>query len=421
MSTKKLLFVSPRFLFPLDQGGRIRTVNILRHLKSREKFEIVLASPAPCGAAARYADEIARACHRFISWPESAVGTLRKALLLPHALPVTVAADRSTTGAARIADEIGRGIDLVLADFPHAVPLLPAQLPPAAIFTHNVEAEIFERHATTAAGLRRRIWHDQGKKMRRFEAAALRRFDTVIAVSKRDADALSTRYGLPRVAVIDTGVDLDFFSVTPEPPDNPGEAGGMAVFSGAMDSRSNIDGVRFLLREVWPLVVRRRPEARALIVGRNPPADLVNEAVARGYAWEFTGYVEDVRTHTARGHVFVIPLRVGSGTRIKAFEAMAAGRAVVSTALGIEGLDVEPGTHFLQADQPLDFAEAMLRLLNDGALRRKFATAARARVEERFSWGRVARQFEDILFATIQRPGRVETGSLTGKRGAHDQ
>src|SRR5262249_43935700 len=135
----------------------------------------------------------------------------------------------------------------------------------------------------------------------------------------------------------------------------------------------------------------------------NPPPDLVSEAAARSCAWEFTGYVDDVRTHTARGHVFIIPLRVGSGTRIKAFEAMATGRAVVSTAVGIEGLDVEPGTHFLQADPPAELAEAVLRLLDDGALRRRLAAAARARVQERFSWARVAHQFEDILLATVGR------------------
>ena len=401
MSARRLLFVSPRFLFPLDQGGRIRTVNILRQMKTGGKFEIVLASPAPPEWETRYAEDISRACHRFVSWPEPKTGFLHKLLLLAHPLPVTVVTDRSASGATRIVAEIANGVDIVLADFPHSVPLLPEQLPPAAIFTHNVEAEIFERHAALAKGPRHVIWRSQARKMLHFEGAALKRFDTVIAVSQRDADALVSRYSLSDVAVIDTGVDLDFFVMTPEPAD-PGGSGGVVVFSGAMDSRSNIDGVRFLLDEVWPLIVQARSGAQAVIVGRNPPTDLASEAAQRGYAWEFTGYVDDVREHTARGHVFVIPLRVGSGTRIKAFEAMASGRPVVSTSLGVEGLDVEPGTHFLKADDPVAFAGAVLRLLDDRALRGRIAVSARARVEDRFSWERVARQFEDILLATVR-------------------
>lgn len=234
--------------------------------------------------------------------------------------------------------------------------------------------------------------------MRRFEGAALRRFDRVIAVSARDGSALARRFGIADPALIDTGVDLDFYRFHP-----PGAQAATVVFSGAMDSRSNIDGIGFLMDEVWPLVIARRPDARTRVVGRNPPAALVARAKRLGLAWEFTGFVEDIRPHVLAGDVAVIPLRVGSGTRLKAFEAMALGRPVVSTALGMEGLDVVAGTHFLPAETAPDFAAAILRLLNQPDLRRDLTAAARALLEERFSWSRIGRDFEQICRATMER------------------
>jgi glycosyltransferase involved in cell wall biosynthesis len=133
-----------------------------------------------------------------------------------------------------------------------------------------------------------------------------------------------------------------------------------------------------------------------LIAGRNPPAALVAEAKASGMNWRFTGSVADIRPHLHAGDLSVIPLRVGSGTRLKAFEAMASGLPVVSTTLGVEGLGLSPGEHYLAADTEADFADAVLRLLDDSALRTRLAEAGRALLEARYSWPIIARQFEAI-------------------------
>ena len=404
-SRPRLLFVSPRYLFPLDQGGKIRTANILRGLRGGA-FDITLASPVPAAVAHSQA-EIDAICDRFISWPAPHVGTPGRVAMLADRLPVAVASDRSAAGAGLVARALA-DTDLLLADFPHSVPLLPAGGWPASVmFTHNVEAEIFARHAEVARGVMRLVWRQQARKMRRFEAAALARFTSVIAVSRRDADALAAAYGLGDVAVIDTGVDLDFHAFQPpNPPPAPG--GGTIVFTGAMDWRANIDGIEFLMNEVWPVLTRSHPGARALIVGRNPQPALVEAARARGVDFDFTGYVDDIRPYVARGDVYIIPLRVGSGTRIKAFEAMASGRPVVSTTLGVEGLDVTPGTHFMRADSAGEFAAAIAGLLDDAGRARAMAAAARRLVEERFSWSVVARQFEEICLRAL-RPARGVT------------
>lgn len=397
MRRPRLLFVSTVFLFPADTGGRIRTANILRGMKGG-RFEIVLASPAAAGVE-RHAGELARVADRFVSWPAVRDYPLRRfarLAQLARALPISVATDRLPAGQAAVARELQMPPDLVLVDFAHAAVLLPeAVKPPIVVFTHNVEAEIYERHAERAPdALRRWVWRDQGAKMRLFEGAALRRAGTVIAVSERDREQLARRYGLASVATIPTGVDLDYFSfVRPREP-----AGETLVFTGSMDWRANIEGIEHFMDAVWPRIVALRPNARFVVVGRNPPADLVARARNRGLAWQFTGFVDDVRPFVRQADAYVIPLRIGSGTRMKAYEAMALGCPVVSTALGMEGLTAEPDRHFLLADDPAAFAQAAIRLLQETDLRQRMAAEARALVAENFGAARVARAFEDICF-----------------------
>ena len=399
----RLLFVSPRFLFPMDQGGKIRTGNILRGLKGRA-FEVILASPAPFDADS-FGPDLDAACDHFVSWPERAPTRIGRMLSLASRVPVAVASDRSSAGSACIEQALGAKPDVVVVDFPHAGVLVPDRIDAASVmFTHNVEAEIFERHAARGKGLWRLVWADQSRKMTRFEGDTLRRFETVIAVSRRDADVLSKRYGLAHVAEIDTGVDLEFFgAASPSLAADPGGDGGTLVFTATMSWPANVEGIHFLLDEVWPTLVAARQRINAVIIGRDPPKSLSEKIKERGLNVTLTGFVDDIRPYVARSHVYVIPLWVGSGTRIKAFEAMAMGRPVVSTSLGIEGLDVTDGEHFLRADSAEAFARGILSLLGDANSRTRIADAARRLVEDRFSWNNVAAQFEAICLAAMAR------------------
>src|SRR3984957_7042723 len=190
----RLLFVSPRFLFPMDQGGKIRSGNILRGLTGGA-FDVPLASPAPRDVQ-RFTPDLNEACDTFISWPEQAQSRISRALSLASAVPVAAVSDRSPAGSACIGRALAARPDVVVVDFPHAGVLMPERIDAASVmFTHNVEAEIFERHAARTKGVWRMIWTNQSRKMTRLEGDTLRRFDTVIAVSKRDADALTKRYG----------------------------------------------------------------------------------------------------------------------------------------------------------------------------------------------------------------------------------
>jgi glycosyltransferase involved in cell wall biosynthesis len=390
----------------MDQGGKIRTGNILRGMKGGA-FDVTLASPAPTDHA-RHAADIEAACDNFVSWPEQPPSRIRRTMALASHLPVAAATDRSARGSAVVRQALAARPDVVVVDFPHADVLMPARIDAASVmFTHNVEAEIFERHVKRATGIWRLVWADQSRKMARLEQQGLSRYDTVIAVSERDRDALSRRYRLPVVAAIDTGVDLDFFAVSPpQAAPDPGPDGGTLVFTATMSWAANVDGIHFLLDAVFPLLLRARPRVRAVIIGRDPPAALSAKIMERGLNVTLTGFVDDIRTYVAQANVYVIPLFVGSGTRIKAFEAMAMGRPVVSTTLGIEGLDVTDGENFLRADDAEAFARSILALLDDASLRTRIADAARRLMEDRFSWSRVARQFEAICQETFARKGQ---------------
>ena len=401
----ELLFVSPRFLFPADSGGKIRTTQVLKGLRGGH-FRITLASPAPPGARARYGDEISSICDDFQSWDDpsdSLSHRVRRVASVMSEVPVAVASDRSTAGVLLVAQCLARKPNVVVFDFPHAAVLAPARFDvPSVMFTHNVESWIFERHARVAANPASRwLWSQQYRKMQHFERSTLARFDEIVAVSEKDADWFRAKLACTNVHTIPTGVDLEYFAWSA-----PGEAPGI-VFTGSMDWPANRDGIDFFMREVWPAVVARIPDARMKVIGRSPPPALVAKAPKN---WEFTGYVDDIRPHARGAAVSVIPLRVGGGTRIKAYEAMAMGLPVVSTTIGVEGLPVEAGRHYLCADAADDFAAAIVSVLRDRALAQSLSRDARAIVESKYSNREVARVFESICRLAASRLSPATSG-----------
>ncbi len=256
---------------------------------------------------------------------------------------------------------------------------------------------------TDKGWLRRRFMAYQARKMRDFEGAAGRQFDAVIAVSPQDKQTFEREYGWQHVQTIDTAVDTDFFHPTSELEDPQ-----LLVFVGSLDWLPNQDGLAYFAREVWPLIRARRPETRFQIVGRNPPDEIRELGEIDGM--EVVGTVPDTRPWLARAALVVVPLRIGGGTRIKIFEAMAMGKAVVSTSLGAEGLPVTSGEDVLLADTPVALTEAVVSLLESPERRGALASAARRLVAENYSAEIVARQFERICQETAVACRAVTAG-----------
>lgn len=410
MSTRpRLLFVSPRYLLPADTGAKIRSSDILRGLKGG-RFEVTLAAPGPGQGDLDDTRALAELCDHFASWPGMPRNLLwhgRRLLQLLDQLPVSAACERSRAGRRVIAQALATRPDVVVVDFPHTAVNVPAQFEvPSVVFTHNVEAEIFKRHAAvTKDVVWRNVWRDQHRKMVRFEGEVLSRFDVVIAVSERDGAFFKSAYGVPRVGTIPTGVDLGMLQYH-APRELPAESPARVVFVGSMDWMANIEGMEFFMDAVWPTIQGGRPNATMTVVGRNPPSRLVEAAKARRLPWTFTGFVDDVRPYLKQADVSVIPLRVGGGTRMKAYEAMACGVPVVSTAVGIEGLPLDAGVHFELADEPAAFAQAVLRLLGDNLRRNELSRTARQYVEANFSSRAVAGVFEQICWDAMRASAR---------------
>lgn len=403
-----ILFTHKQILFPHDTGGKIRVLNLVRHL-ARWHEVTYLCNIRPGDEADSPRMEALGLRVEGVAKQDSRRRSPRyyaeAALNLFSSQPFTVARNLDPALRARaralVRDE---AFDLMICDGVQMTPHFVDLPVPKILFQHNAEARLLERHARDdPTPLRRLYMAAQYRKMRRFEAAYGARFDAVVAVSDLDRQAFERDYGWRHVRAIDTAVDVEYFRPTgqPERPDR-------VLFVGSMDWMPNQDGVAFFLKEVWPRVLVRRPEATFQVVGRDPPARL--RRLSGIDRVEIVGSVPDVRPYYEAATVVVVPILVGSGTRLKIYEAMAMGKAVVSTTIGAEGLLYTPGDHLLVADAPAAFADAVVGLLESSQRRGLLGQSARRLVNDHFSDEMVSRQFESICRDTLQRSsGRVVT------------
>jgi glycosyltransferase involved in cell wall biosynthesis len=280
-------------------------------------------------------------------------------------------------------------MDLCVADFLAAVPSIPPRSPvPVVLFAHNVEHMIWKRlKQMEKRAWRRALLEFEWRKVRRWEARTCGRVALTIAVSEVDRELLSANAPGVAVHAIPTGVDTSYFT-----PNGKVEAPTELVFTGSMDWYPNEDAILYFIDAILPLIRARLPRISLSVVGRNPTHRLL-AAAARAQV-RVTGTVEDIRPYVGAASVYVVPLRIGGGTRLKIFEALAMGKPVVSTNVGAEGLPLIPGTHFVEADEPGDFARAVVSLMGDPSRRRALGLAGRRLVEERYSWTQVGREFE---------------------------
>ena len=408
----KLLWLNSGLLLPLDKGGKLRTWHVMRHLAARHEITYLSFEDSTQTDADRRG--MREVCARLETVPrtDAAKGTWRfyadAAGYVIDQAPYAVAKYRSAAYRARLEHLLATDhYDLVVCDFLPPVVNLPARLPcPTIVFTHNVEAEIWRRHAEQATNpATKYLMTQQWQRMLRFEADALARFDLVLAVSDADRETFARLYPhslRSPVHVVQTGVETDYFTPAAAA---PGRA--HIVFTGSMDWLPNEDGMTYFCRDILPKIRQAEPDATVSIIGRAPTPAVRKLGEIPGV--EVTGRVDDVRPHIARGSVYVVPLRIGGGTRLKIFEAMSMGKAVVSTTIGAEGLPVTAGRNIEIADEPDAFAQSVVRLISDTAARRSIEAAARQLVVEKYDWAAVAKDFEAALL-------RVAQGSRVAER-----
>src|SRR3954467_2854645 len=369
----KLLWLNAGLLLPLDKGGKLRTWHLMRQLARRHHISFLsFVDPSATPADIQGMREVASSVVT-IPRTEPAKGTaafyLDAARYLVDRVPYAIAKYQSSHYRRAIERVLSlKQIDAVVCDFLVPAVNLPDSLPcPAILFTHNVESEIWRRHVENATNqISRRLMTTQWRRMLRFEGAALSRFYLVLAVSDADRQTFGRVYPQSLAApvhVVQTGVDTSYFA----PMDAEPAKRAHLVFTGSMDWLPNEDGMQYFVRDILPRIRQVQPDATLSIIGRSPAPAV--RRLADDPRIHVTGSVDDVRPHVAQGCVYVVPLRIGGGTRLKIFEAMAMGKAVVSTTIGAEGLPVTPGQHVFIAGEPQQFADAVVQVIRSDETR----------------------------------------------------
>lgn len=392
----RILWVKVGGLWPLTSGGRLRSFHIVRELSRRHAVS-VLTTHGPHDDPVGLAEALG-GCE-VLSFPHTVPkqGSLRFAVALCRSWLGSLAVDIRRWRVPALRAEVERRLgeaapEVSVVDFLAAAPNVPASAGvPRLLFEHNVEHLIWRRLARTE----RRPWRRapleiEWRRLRRFEALACRSAALTLAVSEADRASLRALSPGARVEAIPTGVDTDYFQ-----PDGAARAPSELVFSGSMDWYPNEDAMLHFVRRVLPGIRAEHPETTVTVVGRNPSRRLRD--VAREAGVRVTGTVGDVRPFLDAASVYVAPLRVGGGTRLKILEALAMAKPVVATGIAAEGLPIEPGEHFLRADDPRTFAQAVVSLLRDPGRRSRLGAAGRRLVLERHTWQRVAEAFEARL------------------------
>lgn len=400
----RVVFVTVRLPFPLNSGGRIRTYHLLKHISQIHRVTLVTAleTAEEAEAARALKEQLPQVALRLTTVPSRGgmPRRLGRALRSPiDPLPYTWSGYRHPRFTENLRRTLAEeAFDLVHCDHTHiAHAVLALRTPPRLLNAHNVDSMLLRRVAEIEGRpWKRAVINWQARKVLRAERRTYPRFDGCLAMSDVDKAHLEQLAGDVPVWIVPNGVDTDAFE-----PSGTSSTPGLMAFSGAMDWLPNVDAVRFFAQEILPTIRAQVPGARLLVVGRNPAPGLVRRLAGAGV--EFTGTVDDVRPFLARADLFVVPLRAGSGTRLKILEAWASGKAVLSTSLGAEGLPAVDGENIAIADTAARFAERAAALLRDPTRARCLGTAGRQAVEESFSWKRVGDSLLEVYETVLSR------------------
>ena len=272
---------------------------------------------------------------------------------------------------------------------------------PVVLNHHNIESALVRQRSDTARNpVARAVLRHEASKLGALERDWAPRAAVNLVVSELDGERLVRVAPGAKANVVPNGVDTDYFRADPEVRSDPSTI----VFAGGMDWYPNRDAMVLFAREIWPRLVSANAQRRAIIIGRSPPSELTD---VRDSRLEVLGFVPDVRPLVSRAAIYICPIRVGGGTRLKILDALSMSRALVSTDLGVEGLDLTPDVHFLRANTPDEFERQITRLEGDEALRARLGRAGRELVEKRFSWDVVG---ERLLEGYDRAAGRHTVG-----------
>lgn len=394
-----ILLLTPQLPYPPHQGTSLRNYNLIAQLARRHRVEVL--SFLDEGQSLAAATPLLDMCDRVEVVPVPRRTTVtRVRQLLGSRLPDMAWRLWSPHYHERLVHRLAETrFDVVQIEAIELAPYLPAieaaRPRPLIVFDdHNCEWRLQQRAFLTDVRIPWR-WPAalyslvQWRRLRRYEGEICRRVDKVVAVSEVDRQGIqSVAPGIP-ITVVPNGVDLEEYGEYR----GPKECFDL-VFTGKMDFRPNVDAMLWFCDQVLPLIRRERPSVRLAIVGQRPHPRL--ERLRHREGITLTGWVADVRPYLAGATIYIAPLRVGGGTRLKLAQAMAMGCAIVATSLAAEGFPVEHGKHLLLADTPREFAKTVVQLLDNSSLRDRLGAEARAFVQSRYGWEQLVPQLEAV-------------------------
>jgi polysaccharide biosynthesis protein PslH len=395
----KIAIVHPYLVHARAVGGTTRVYGLVRHLAPRHRVEVLTHASGDPAADRAAADDLASlgAVHRTFARPPATARRKLAWMLSPE--PYFVGHNLNPALASYLAERDRAGeIDLVHLEFAYLEPMLAGLGPhPARILAEQETMSLMIERLRSVPGALKSAYQlyiaRELRAVRRFERAVLPRFDRAFAITPQEAGLFTSLLGRP-APVLPHVVDASAFSPPTAEPAAP-----VCLFVGNFAHDPNVHALHWLLEHAWPAIRAGRPDARLEIVGPGLPEETARALETHGGA--ALGRVEDLAERYRRAAVFVNPITSGGGMRGKVLEAFASGRPVVSTRLGMEGIAARDGVHFDEAETGSAFADAVLRLLADAALRRSRGEQARALVLERYDAPRVFTRLESEYEAAV--------------------
>lgn len=386
-----LLYVVHRVPYPPDKGDRIRSYHLLRRLSRQARVHLACLADEPVPADTLEA--LKPHCERISITPIGTTRWLGALASLVGGRTVTEGAFRSR-GLRWVIRQWANGtrFDGVLASTSGLAGYLRTpelKGVPAVVDLVDVDSQKWLDYAAASRGPAAWLYRAEGRRLRRLESYLASWTRALTLVSDAEVSLFRRFCGDGRVESVTNGVDLEYFA----PRDEANEAG--CVFVGALDYKPNADAACWFCREVWPQVRAQRPNETIRLVGRQPTAAVRRLAELPGV--EVVGQVADVRPYVARAAVVVVPLRIARGVQNKLLEALAMGKATVASSPTRAGVPFVPGEQALVADEPHEWTESVLKLLEDPLLRRRLGNAGRAYVEEHHRWETCLEPFGKLL------------------------
>jgi polysaccharide biosynthesis protein PslH len=387
-----ILFLQTDFPFPVTGGGRLRSFHLLKELAKTNNVSLV--SFADSSITTADVQEMKQYCRRVeaVSFDvkHSAFKYLKS---LFTGIPYRVLLYSSSEFAAEVRTTYAEeSFDLVFSEHPYLAQHIPPGAKCVIAQKDEMMATILKRTAESGSFIMRLYARTQWKKMWKYEIDLYRRYGVFIAISREDQKLVNDLVPGIKIPYISNGVDTDFYSPHNEHED---ENGLNIVFTGVYSYYPNEQGALFFVQEILPLIRIQYPAIRFFVVGKEPPQSVRN--MSSDPSITVTGLVADIRPYIQRASVVVVPLLIGGGTRNKILEAMAMGKAIVSTSIGAEGLEVHNGKDILIADSPQDFANSVMNLLADKEKRRALGNCAREMVLRDYRWEAVGTTLDSFI------------------------